>query len=174
MKNELGYGRESKLFFSNTHKECSNCRKNKEHSEFHKDSSNKYGLAYYCKVCACTKGSFHHSRRMKEDSKYREAMKTRYKKRKYGLTQYEYLEKLKAQDCLCAICGVELPIGGHLTHLDHCHATGKIRAFLCTNCNRGLGHFKDNVTNLQKAIIYLESHNQNVTLIKEEILCELS
>ena len=35
--------------------------------------------------------------------------------------------------------------------------TNKIRGLLCSNCNRGLGHFKDNIDILKSAIKYLES-----------------
>lgn len=157
------------LLFTDTHKECRKCNKVKVHADFHRDSSNKYGLAYWCKECACASGRKHHSRRMKEDASYREAMKTRFKKRKYGLTQEEYVEKLIAQGCKCAICGVELPTEGSFTHLDHSHTTGKIRAFLCTNCNRGLGHFKESVDFLMTAVQYLRQHNSNVDTVKEEV-----
>lgn len=166
-KNEKGYGRESVIFFDGKNKECRKCFVIKPLSEFHKDSSNKYGTTYWCKECACASGKRHHARRMLTDPSYQEAMKTRYKKRYYGLTQKEYVEKLIAQGQTCAICGVELPAGGSFTHLDHCHATGKIRAFLCTNCNRGLGHFKDSAEILQKAIEYLGLHSSNVDGVKE-------
>lgn len=46
-------------------------------------------------------------------------------------------------------------------HLDHCHITGKIRGFLCSNCNTGLGLFKDNINLLESAIKYLRTHNDN-------------
>lgn len=151
-------------FISDTQKQCSDCKEIKNHSEFHKDSKNirGKGLTYYCKECACRRSRNNHSERYKVDSTYREQKRNSYIKNRFGLTLIEYIEKLKAQDCKCAICGVELPTSGYLTHLDHCHTTGKIRAFLCTNCNRGLGHFQDSVENLASAITYLKTHNSNV------------
>ena len=40
-------------------------------------------------------------------------------------------------------------------HVDHCHKSGKVRGLLCTRCNKGLGHHKDDVEILKKAIKYL-------------------
>ena len=57
---------------------------------------------------------------------------------------------------LCAICGN--PPTGRKHHLDHCHGSGKLRGILCHNCNVGLGHFKDNVELLAKAIEYLKKY----------------
>lgn len=61
-------------------------------------------------------------------------------KKAYGLSIVERQNMLDKQCGLCAICGnfMESP------HVDHCHATGKIRGLLCSTCNTGLGHFKDN------------------------------
>ena len=54
---------------------------------------------------------------------------------------------LAAQGGLCAVCGDEPPPGGikasSRLHVDHDHATGKVRALLCTRCNRGIGYMRD-------------------------------
>ncbi len=51
----------------------------------------------------------------------------------------------------CPICGkhVEKWI------LDHCHETGRFRAYICDSCNLGLGKFNDDVEIIKKAIAYL-------------------
>ena len=162
MKNKKGYGSIQKRRSTDTHIECRSCLLMKEYSEFHKDTS-KYGVGYYCKKCANEKSRNHHKRRMLEDSEYRLKMRDRYLKHSHGITANQYEALLEAQGYLCAICGVKLSARGHNTHYDHCHKTGKHRQFLCTNCNRGLGHFQDSVENLQKAIDYLNSHSENGT-----------
>lgn len=43
-------------------------------------------------------------------------------------------------------------------HIDHCHATGKIRGVLCSNCNMSIGGFKESISSLEKAIKYLKTH----------------
>ena len=69
---------------------------------------------------------------------------------------------LQRQDGKCAICG-HLPHGEDTYRLaknlavDHDHITGRVRGLLCDKCNRGLGHFNDNVLLLQKAISYLQT-----------------
>jgi len=42
--------------------------------------------------------------------------------------------------------------------VDHNHSTGKIRSLLCQGCNHGIGHFKESITLLKRAIKYLEVH----------------
>lgn len=42
--------------------------------------------------------------------------------------------------------------------LDHCHASGKFRGWLCGHCNRALGMLKDNPAFLRSLASYLERH----------------
>ena len=42
--------------------------------------------------------------------------------------------------------------------LDHCHDTETFRGWVCSNCNTGLGAFKDDVEKITKAKNYLEDH----------------
>lgn len=77
-----------------------------------------------------------------------------YYKGRYGLTP-DQAERMRAQGC--DVC--ERPDGvgrwGKL-HVDHNHETGQVRGVLCTNCNVGLGHFKENPALLRRAADYLE------------------
>lgn len=72
-------------------------------------------------------------------------------KRKYGITLEQYEELKKAAGSLCALCGKSAPL-----YYDHDHVTGKFRAWLCGNCNLGLGNFQDDPRLLEKAILYLQ------------------
>ncbi len=63
----------------------------------------------------------------------------------------------RASNGLCAIC--DAPRGKRNHALDHCHSTGKLRGVLCAACNQGLGHFKDSVERLERAIAYLKRHS---------------
>jgi hypothetical protein len=41
---------------------------------------------------------------------------------------------------------------------DHNHRTGEFRGWLCHDCNRALGNFKENKHNLKRALEWLEKH----------------
>ena len=73
--------------------------------------------------------------------------------RKYGITLEKYEAMEKKQNGVCAICMEKEP--NKKLAVDHCHITGKVRGLLCSNCNNGLGKFKDSKTLLIKAINYL-------------------
>lgn len=77
-----------------------------------------------------------------------------YLKRNYGITHDDYLQMLKTQNGLCAICSKAEE--KRRLAVDHCHHTGKIRGLLCGKCNTAIGKLNDNVCLLKKAIQYLE------------------
>jgi hypothetical protein len=74
----------------------------------------------------------------------------------YNFSLEEYKVLLEKQHGCCAICHKPSSDFKKSLHVDHCHTTSKVRGLLCSNCNRGLGHFQDNVLILQNAIKYLE------------------
>lgn len=80
-------------------------------------------------------------------------------KSRYGLSVDQYNEMLKAQNNKCAICGDDCPTGRSLA-VDHNHDTGAVRGLLCSRCNIGIGQLK-NITNLAKAIEYLENFKES-------------
>ena len=84
-----------------------------------------------------------------------------------GQLSDDEVRKLKKQE-KCDICGGTENSGSrnnkHLGKLyalvmDHNHKNGKFRGMLCNHCNRGLGNFKDNIQNLEKAILYLKDRS---------------
>jgi hypothetical protein len=89
------------------------------------------------------------------------AMKAQYYKR-YGLTP-EAFEELKATVLTCAICDCVFVWDGppfSKPHVDHDHATGKVRSLLCKHCNAGLGQFRDSDKLLEKAAKYIVLHRE--------------
>jgi hypothetical protein len=77
-------------------------------------------------------------------------------KRKYNLEWDEYLQIVEAQNGKCAICLIPFEkLKSRFVCIDHCHTTGKVRGVLCSNCNVGLGKFKDDKDTLLRAVAYL-------------------
>lgn len=155
---------------TDTHKSCTTCREIKPFVDFHKDKKNTKGkgLCYVCKSCANAKSrTLHRSRG--QDVQYKLNKKSSHIKSTYGISLTEYNDKLTSQNFKCGICSTHLHGVNNDTHLDHDHSTGKLRAFLCGNCNRGLGSFKDNKEFLMEAIHYLETHTDNGN--QKEVMC---
>jgi hypothetical protein len=77
--------------------------------------------------------------------------------RRYGLSLQDYRAILARQGSACAICKrSDRPLC-----LDHCHATGKVRGFLCRTCNLGLGYYDDDPSLMRAATAYLEAARRN-------------
>jgi hypothetical protein len=91
-------------------------------------------------------------------------------KRDYGIAYEQYQELLKQQDGRCAICN-ETPTDKKLA-VDHSHATGVVRGLLCSACNVGLGHFKDSIELLSKAVEYLNRPAPKVNAFVADSLLE--
>lgn len=81
---------------------------------------------------------------------------------RYGLTE-EALAALVRTQTACPICDRPLVWDGpkfSKPHVDHDHATGKVRELLCGRCNVGLGSFDDDPTKLLRAAQYLVKHGK--------------
>ena len=86
---------------------------------------------------------------IKRNPEKRSDMIRRYK---YGTDGKELFEIQKG---LCAICSTSLhQKPRNQRHLDHCHETGKVRGWLCVNCNLGIGRFPT-IALLMRALKYI-------------------
>ena len=95
------------------------------------------------------------ARREADRGKFNARDRTGVIRRKYGLTPDEVAAMLEGQKGRCWIC--RQPFGSKSPHIDHCHATGKVRGLLCRECNLGLAHFADDSKSLMRAARYLKS-----------------
>lgn len=124
---------------------CPDCGKVKPEGAFARSRASKSGIAAYCLPC--------HNERGKQSVAKRGGSRTYHLTRRYGITAEEADAMLERQGGLCAICRA-----APAAHVDHDHATGKVRALLCFNCNGGLGQFKDDSTLLRAAADYVRFH----------------
>lgn len=83
----------------------------------------------------------------------------------FGITVSEYERLLVLQEFRCAVCRAELPKMNDINNkatlrraLDHNHKTGKVREFLCSRCNMGIGQMGDSPELLEAAAAYLRKH----------------
>jgi Recombination endonuclease VII len=140
-------------------KRCTKCEELLCHRKFSKNPKGSKGLRSDCKKCAALVSKSWRNNNKEyntlRNKKYHKAT-GRGLRRKYHMTIEEWVALCEKQNGLCAICRKVLD-KGKLTHVDHCHATGKIRGILCSKCNNGLGFFGDNPDNLQRAYQYLVS-----------------
>lgn len=78
-------------------------------------------------------------------------------KRRYGMNEDEFEQRLAEQGGVCEICGLGNQADRRMA-VDHDHATNLPRGLLCMNCNSGLGMLGDSVEMLTKAIAYLQRY----------------
>lgn len=86
--------------------------------------------------------------------------------KKYGLTVDQYNKMLADQNEVCAICKNpetyrdKWDSGIKNLRVDHDHQTGKVRGLLCSNCNTGIGKFREDIAMLRRAVEYLAGRNE--------------
>jgi hypothetical protein len=135
-------------------KRCYRCHSIKPAELFGKSISRVHGLQEQCKPC-----------RYKRDAEYRQKYRARVKLRGIRInaenkghaplymSEEELTRLLNSHSEMCDMPGCE----DRWSHLDHCHRTGAFRGSLCIRHNMGLGSFRDNIADLQRAIDYLTS-----------------
>lgn len=74
---------------------------------------------------------------------------------RYGITPQELELKMQQQDGKCSICGVDIV---HSFHVDHDHASKKVRDLLCKKCNSLIAYAGEDVSVLERAVQYLNRH----------------
>jgi hypothetical protein len=78
----------------------------------------------------------------------------------FGISLEEYNEIFIKQKGCCAICGRHQTEFKKVLFVDHNHTTGKVRGLLCMTCNLLIGRAKENITILEKALIYLNENKK--------------
>lgn len=119
---------------------CTACETPKSITEFHGRQETKHKKRTICKECVALFERRRHIRR---------------KCLSLGIPDPEIRRIAKLTSAVCAICGDLV----QKFHIDHCHTTGKFRDLLCSNCNSGLGLFRDNPDALRNAALYVEKHS---------------
>ena len=76
---------------------------------------------------------------------------------KYGLTPEAYQEMLEEQGGLCSIC--RQSSNERSLAVDHDHISGRVRRLLCTQCNIGIGLFRESPAFLRQAAEYIEYYD---------------
>ena len=119
---------------------CPKCDKTKPTSKFSRNRSRSTGYASHCLDCQHI-----YNRRYLLKKQY-----------KIDDEEVDFIFSTFAKGC--NICKKALSFGKANYAVDHNHNTGEIRGVLCNKCNLGLGHFKDDITLLEKAKNYLEKY----------------
>lgn len=116
----------------------------------------------------CREKNTHRNRGYRENN--RASVRDRLRKwqlwNSYGITSEDKVRMFFEQGGRCRICGkdwddVWIPD----CHVDHDHDTGTVRGLLCSDCNTGIGLFRDDARILERAIDYLELSK---TLVSEK------
>lgn len=137
-------------------KTCRVCNYTQDNSRFPQNLSYKDGLATICKSCSAQQAKLR-----------RESNPSHYKALKFK-APIETIQYLLSRQ-VCDICGEPEKQKDHRTKqvrrlaIDHDHMTGKVRGILCSDCNTGLGKYRDNIQLLGKAIEYLKQHQDKPT-----------
>jgi hypothetical protein len=96
------------------------------------------------------------ARKIKNPQKWSARVRRVNLRAKWGITLQQLNQMFAKQNNKCAICDSALSMGMGKHAIDHDHKTDKIRQILCFRCNLILGHCKDSIDILLKAVEYLK------------------
>ena len=140
-----------------TMKMCTVCKVAKPFEDFYdgykakkqRDVANRKYLHSRCKECDHARVRVYHK---DNKAKVTKRQLISHRRRLYGLNEEEYNNMILSQNNLCAICNKP---SDKTLHIDHDHATGRVRGLLCHTCNTGIGMLQEDVVVLNRAIEYL-------------------
>lgn len=127
------------------------------------DNSNRfYGCrcalcATYWKTPGYAQARRGYQRELRKQPRHKTMRKTAMARWRYGLTFEEYNKLRQAQNYCCQICKIPEKSLSRRLDIDHNHRTNKIRGLLCSPCNRGIGAFRDDLSLIKLAQLYLET-----------------
>lgn len=124
-----------------------------DHTQYQRDRKLKLRKQGICLNCAKRKAFS--DRLWCKICLFQKSMATKARKGTGVFTGFDYKALLKKQKGRCAICNRKMK----RAELDHDHKRRKIREFLCTQCNLGLGLFREDIHVFHRVIKYLEKHN---------------
>ena len=148
-------------------KYCPRCERVRHVEFFHKSNGKHDGRAGWCRQCC---GESQRRFRELHPERVRAVQKRgqlNYRLKKLGITHVAYEGMIATQGNRCAICGsppADWRARDPVLHIDHCHATGKVRGLLCASCNQGLGFFKDDARRVLLAARYLVKYQKESSL----------
>jgi hypothetical protein len=125
-------------------KRCPRCELVLPRDRFGRNRSSSDGLTAYCRDCHNAIGKRNRESRHGSTREY-------HLRRRYGIGAADVDGMIQRQGGVCAACRVDPP-----SHVDHDHATGRVRGVLCFLCNQALGNVRDDVSRLYALIHYLD------------------
>ena len=162
-------------------KKCKKCGVEKDVSEFQSHFDKRRNSSYRratCKDCnrerdCASSRAYYHKNREKAKATSRAYHKS-HRFEMALLDAKSVARKREHEPCLatvneiesaftgrCDICGVpEAELNKKLC-MDHDHASGQFRGWLCRNCNSGIGHMKDSEDIIVNALHYLMNPVRN-------------
>lgn len=147
---------------------CTGCKAGKDRSAFTPRKANKDGLSHRCRGCVNRRQRIlraknpgkHRAKirayRKKNPDKQKKYDRRQLLKRKYGLSEEQYLELYNGQNGRCGICCSKFD-ESIKANVDHDHSSKYVRGVLCHPCNSLIGFAKDDVVVLALAAKYLRN-----------------
>ena len=141
-------------------KKCPKCGEVKSRDEYDTHSATDYfgrivrRWASRCKLCARkVTQDYRNGLTGEAREKYLRSARDKSLRRKYGITLEQFDELRISQGDCCAIC----KSWRCLPAVDHCHATGQLRAILCRKCNTALGLINEDETIALNLLKYIQT-----------------